>query len=617
MLSLLLACTGEPSCTLPERDGATYVVAGSEDGIGSIDRPLAKLEQAPSGAFVVLGEGDWPMADTVFRRIEGACPGVVITGDLRATESIDLENLTVRGTLHVEGASTEVSCTDCAFEESLAYPLFANLGAYLELERVTVTDVRRVDGHATGLRVAGGARVYATDLVIDGADDGVVLVDGAEGTFDGLTIRNLDAEGLESVGLYIVDSQATGTRVTIEHVRGPGALIAQGEVTLQDVGVSDTWGLIAPAFGVGEGGVLHLTDALVEQGTGADIAVLYGGEAHLDGVEVGSVRSWQGPDDEHPAQIGVVVGAGGLVTATDVRFTGDEGEAVAAFGRFFLEGGELGPSSGTGVFAAKGATVLIRDVDIVGRTAIGVAADGASLLAERVTVSGTRRPEVVKLGAGIAALNGGSVHLIDVEIRDTQGFGLISEGAEMSCVGCLIEDSRLAAVLVSNGSVGVFEGLTIDGVTREGSSRLAMGLFVGSNNGLGAEVTASGVTITDAGYAGVWVEGGTLALSDFSVSGGPRVELLEDVWSYGHGVYGRDAVLDLRNGLIYDADGAGVFLHHSPAVVVADVVFSDNTVDVWQQACEQPIEVEDDWAEVTCPMYDEPVLPMDYYGIVI
>jgi hypothetical protein len=416
--------------------------------------------------------------------------------------------------------------------------------------------------------------------------------------------------------MFVQESTVTGTGLTIEHVHGSGLLLWSSQVVLTDVVTSDMWGRLAPGIGVGEGGVLHVSDARVDQTTGSGITVLFGGEVFLDGAEVGFVHRWQGPDDLHPAQVGIAVEQGGLVVATDVRFTGNEGEAVAALGLFSLEGALLEPSTGSGVFAGQGATVLLRDVDVVGRTGAGVMADDASLLAERVTVTGTRRPEPVKLGAGFASLNGASLQLIDVESRQTEGYGIIAERADVSCSGCRVEDSLLAGVLVSNGSVSQFEDLTIDGVEPEGSSRLAMGLFVGSNDGEGADVSASGVTILNAGHAGVWVESGTLALSDFSVSGGPRVELLADVWSYGHAVYGRDAVLDLRNGLLYDAEGAGLFLHASSAVVFVDVAFSDNTVDLWQQACEDPIEVEDAWSATTCPSYDAPVLPMDYTGIV-
>jgi hypothetical protein len=557
-----------------------------------------------------------PAPRTASAASNGACEGVVISDHLYAEQSLALRNLTINGTLQVGGETGEFSCTDCDFEGSAVYPLVVSEGAHMDLERVTITDVAVEGTQGVGLLVTRSASVSATALVIDGAYDGVLMHSGGSGEFHGLTIRNIDrSEGVASVALWVEDGQVTARDVVIDNVKGIGVAAKYGEVTLQNASVTNVWNNVAPAFFAVDEGVLNLSDVSISGTWGAGVVAGVNGTLNIHGAEFGEVVPWHG--EEGIAKMAIAILPGGFVNASDLVFDGDNGDAIVVQGGSLqLERAEIGPGSGNGIYAVQGGTAVLRDVNIVGRTGVGVGVTDSSVLAERVTVTSTQRPSLLKLGAGFAVTPDSWLELIDVEAHGTQGYGIVAEGAEIQCTNCLVKDSLLAGVLVSNGSVGTFEGLTIDGVGPEGSSLLAMGLFVGSTEDLGADVTVSDVTIANAGFAGVWVEDGTLALSDFSVGGGPRVELLEDVYAFGHAVYGRDAVLNLQSGTLHDADGAGLFLHHSSDVAVSEVSFSDNAVDVWQQACEETIEVDDVWSTVTCPSYDEAVVPMDYFGIV-
>ena len=206
---------------------------------------------------------------------------------------------------------------------------------------------------------------------------------------------------------------------------------------------------------------------------------------------------------------------------------------------------------------------------------------------------------------------------MDAQAIDTEGYGLVAEQCKaLECETCLIQNSVLAGAFVANeGSLHLVD-VTVTGVEPEPASGLAMGVFAGSVEGLGAELSADGLQVDDAGYAALWVEGAEVTLTNSTLEGGPRVELLPGVQAYGHALYVSGSSPVVTNSTLQGAQGAGLFLNDAGATL-SGLSFLDNSVDIHQQACSsEPIEPPEGVSATLCPEYDEPVLPMSFYGVV-
>jgi hypothetical protein len=311
--------------------------------------------------------------------------------------------------------------------------------------------------------------------------------------------------------------------------------------------------------------------------------------------------------------------------STDLTLTGGQHGLVLSDDSYVgLENCVLGPSTGVGLWTTSGSEAFVETCEVQGRTAIGMGGTGNSdftgadsrLILYDVHIADTLRRDDLKLATGMAVTGGAHGRFEDSLVENTEGNGLVVEGdGRFTVRNSVVQDSLLAGLFVANGAGADLTDSIVRGVGTEAASGLAMGVFVGSSDGSGATLVIDGSTVSEGGHAGVWVESGKLTVRDSSVSGGDEIELLPDVFGYGHAVYAADSEVHVNDSALVDAGGAGLFLHASTASV-GDVEFSDNRIDVQVQACLDDWEPPEGLLVEVCPEYDDPVLQMTFYGVV-
>ena len=622
--------------------GAWWVDAGAEPGgDGSRERPLRSLAQVPEGGSVVLGAGEhllppWKLPGLV----RGVCPErTLLHGPLAISQTTQaLSDLTLQGSvvvsgegrfegrnlalvggmLAVFGEGSSLLCEDCDVGLSPTFGAVAEGGADLVLRRTVIHDVVPRGDYAIGVRAQGATLLLEEVRVERVGAYGVGVLDDSQVEIHGLTILDISHDTHDGSALvaFGVGTEVWGDRVDIRHVEGVPLLVNwEATVDLQDLFIQDAWAAngTAPAVGVSGGADVRLGDLVVRDCVGAAIVANPGANLVVDG---GSVSGTITITDDLPFDLAVL--ETGRLLAIDVELLSvDAVGAVVQGGWLGLEQVHLGPSSTHGVWAVDGGIADLSGVTMEGRTGTGLGATGGSWLIGRdVDIVGTRRPLELKLAAAVGSIDGASVFLSDFQALETEGYGLIVEGASGACTDCRIEDSRLAGVLCANDGVCSLTDVTVSGVSPEGASSLAMGVFVGAGGGADAVVTASGLVVEDAGHAAVWVDRGRFLVSDSSLSGGPGIELLPGVSAYGHGIYLREGEALLTDTLLRDAEGAGLFSHGGYAEFNS-VRFQDNALDVLLQACgEDEILLPQDIDAQVCLDVEDPILEMSYYGIV-
>ena len=546
-----------------------------------------------------------------------AASSLTVVGDVDVRGQFRGHDLAVHeGTLRGTGAGTLLECEDC---RSLRAPIFAlavQEGARGVLRRTAIEDVRAVGTHAVAVRGRGKSSILLEEVWINGVEGhGVAAIEGSELEVHAVEIANASSPYIDVFGFFVASgSWGWGDDVTVRDVQGFGVAVEDADLDLDRVDVSGVW---AP-HGLGPGLVGQLDSTIVirdltaEGNEGAAVVVGAGAEIRLEGGVIDGTLSSNG---ELPMDLAALPGGSLTAVGVELRSAGAVGAVVHA-GLLTLEDCWLGPSSTGGVWSVQGGVAHLSGVLVEGRTGVGVGVDYGLLVAEGLAVVGTRRPRELKLAAGAASVRGGELHLVDTELRDTEGYGLLVEGSEGHCTACEVTGSWLAGVLCANDAVCSLTDSTVSGVSPEGASSLAMGVFVGAGGGEDAVVTASGLVVEDAGHAAVWVETGRFIATDSVLAGGPGIELLPGVLAYGHGVYVRDGEALLADTLLLDAQGAGLFSHAGYAEFDG-VLFQDNAMDVILQACdEREIRLPADIDARVCLDVDEPVVPMSYYGIV-
>ena len=595
-----------------------------EDGRVEASRPDAE-NVGGWGVFVDVG------GTVILRRtelVDNQSVGVmVLSGGVFEGEDVLVdglgEGLDVEGALIAQEPGSLLSCTGCTLRNVGGAGALALKGAHLALDDVLIEEVRPLDSAALGVLVDASS-ASLTGVTVRGLEGyGVVARNASTVEVRGLTLEDVGLDDLDNLGAGIgvfEDSVMSGSDVRIERSVGAGLVLDGGEATLDGLTVLDATG---PEGGIGPAifslfGELNATAVLIERATGQAVLVQHAGLVEM----TGAVHDTVSVDDQ---AIDIAVLEFSTFRSTDLTLSGGEhGVVLGGDSSMWLQNCHMGPSSGVGVWAQDGGVAVVEDCVVSGRTAIGVGATGRSeftgaesrLVLEDSVIQGTVRRADLKLATGVAVAGGAHGQLVRSSVGETQGTGVVCEGpSHFAIEQSTVTDSQLAGVFVSNGASLRVEGLQVEGVEQEPSSRLAMGIFVGSSDGQGAAFTGFGVEVSDAGHAGVWVSDGTLVLTESTIAGGPEVELLPDVFAYGHGIYATRTTLTLDETALVHAEGAGLFLHAATAELDA-VSFSDNAVDLHVQACEEDWTPPEDASVTWCPDYDEPVLEMTFYGVV-
>ena len=620
-----------------EAPGAWWVDASAEaEGDGRQESPVRSLSRVPPGGHAVLAAGvhelpEGPLSGTV----QGVCPSLTrLVGDVEVQESLRLQDLTLEGALGgtgtlvgadlvveegllwAQGPAADLTCEDCEVVGAPLFGLAAWDGASATLRRTVIRDVQEVDGHAFGVRGTEGASILLEEVRVERIPGHGIAVLESILELHGVLVQDVASEHIDVFGLFLSrGSRGVGTDVALRGVLGFGVAV-EDEAELQVVGLSVRGvrgaGQLGPAIAVHRGGSVEVDDLLVDD---CQSAALVAGEAGILRVREGLVRGTISTNGNLPMDL--VALAGGLVEATGLDLMGEGAVgAVSQTGILSLTDAFFGPSTADGAWAVDGGAIRLTDVVMQERTAVGVGADWSLVVAEGLTVVGTRRPIELKLAAGAASVRGGALQLTDYHALDTEGYGLIVEGSTASCTDCEVEDSLLAGVLCANDAVCLLTDTWVHGVQPEGASGLAMGVFVGAGGGDDARLRADGLFVEEAGHAAVWVEGGYLEAVGSELHGGPQVELLPDVFAYGHGVYSMEGEVFLQHTLLAGAAGAGLF-SHGGYVAVQDVRFQDNALDVVLQACDQEVLLPQDIDALVCPEEWLPTVPMSYFGIVV
>lgn len=259
-------CVPTVECAAIERvavpDGATvrYVTAaGSDDGDGSLARPYATvrraLEGAPSGVWLVLGEGSYAAAVTADRAINiaGVCAERVrLTGDsaapvvsASASATVVLRGVTLTGRdergVVVASGGASVRMEDSVIDGGVGYGLYAS-GASTSVT-VVRSAVRAMRARADGLRgrsvhgVAGARVTVDASHIGDGTNVGVAVEGrGATGTVTDTVIERVRAAPAQEQGFAVSgDEGATLSveRSVLREIRGIAVYTRGGTVNVR------------------------------------------------------------------------------------------------------------------------------------------------------------------------------------------------------------------------------------------------------------------------------------------------------------------------------------------------------------------------------------------------
>ena len=422
LATLGLACTDAPATDLvcatgeipdgdacvPERCGtgpfgdlasleavfAAPAPLGADDGDGSIDAPLDRVDAAVDLAFVA--------GHRVVALAAGTFQGSVSFGRTG------------------DGARLVGRCSDLTILDGSDSP-----GATITVH---------ADGvQLTGLTVTGGSPGIA--VVPSGEDDPARLA-GSDLVLTGNTVAALVVSGTGDVEADLRQSRISFTEPR-RAAEDAHAVLAEGagQIALVDVEIVDNVGFGVAARGTGSGVDLDRVEIL-------------GTRAHADGRAGAAVRSAAGGSVtardlvvEGTTGVGVwATGAGSLV-----RLTGAELRAMSA----------AAAGGGEGVLADEGGRVALDSVSVLESRGVGLRADGAGtqLILEDVVVADGIAVDARVGAVAILGTAGATVSGERLRVGAGEGPGIVLHAdTEMDCVDCEIEGREFAGVITHPNS---------------------------------------------------------------------------------------------------------------------------------------------------------------------
>lgn len=415
---------------------------------------------------------------------------------LQAGTTVDLEDVTVRdtrplpdGTLGIgidvwDGAS--LAGRRLLIEGNHDIGLAANgAGTTVELDDVSVSGtLPTADGQSgRGVSVAGGARLLARGLLLDGNQDiGLVARQGGtEVELQDSIVRGTRPlpDGTGGWGIGIVEGAslvASGLALEENCDGGLVALHTGTEVDLEDATVWDTQplpeGRSGRGIGVGLGASLNARGLLLERNH--EIGLLAMDAGTIVDVEDAIVR------DTHPLPDGsfgrgIHVQAGASLVARALLLDGnaevglvaghegttvDLGDSVVASTLPLPDG-----TRGRGIAVQEGANLVASGLLLDGNHDAGIIAShaGTRVHLEDAEVAGTRGASDTTSGVGLVVQDGAALSAAGLLLRDNDGPGIYVASGEVDASDALLEGNGFA------GAVVFHAGLRLAGGTVSGS----------------------------------------------------------------------------------------------------------------------------------------------------
>ncbi len=545
----------------------------SSNNIGSSTSLLAE-DCEISGNFVAGAHFEKTRTDATLRR--------VAVHDSQYS-SWGLEGV---GVSAVEGASLRIESSEISGNRSQGLLFFDN---YTTVE-VVDTLIHGTLAGSTGLFGQGIQAAEGTTLTVDNCEI-------VENTHAGITVGEEGAQAL------ITNTVIRDTQPTDDGQHGSCLEVGHGaSVTMQGCELSDF-----RIFGVGingEGTQVRIESTTIRDAIGSDavpsglgVYVIEQATAEIDDCTITNVSG-----------MGIAaLQSGTNAVVTDTVITGTR--PVGIEGQY-----------GIGLAAGIGASLQASGCDVLDSGTMGVLVSdsGSVMVLDDVLISGTQRGMAYTVGVGAAVVGGGELSADGLIISGCEGPGLyaMSSGTQISCEGCVIEQTRFAGVVAEESGAVILAGSEIIDTESDSNAGGGVGIWASADEGETTSLVLTDSLVSGNPVGGVWLSGpGSYQLQNNQLHGGEG-EVRGSLVRCGDAVYARGGVptwdgeqgLYLEGNSLSDGHGAGLFLDGASATLAGND-WSANTVDVITQgsACAEPppgLDSEPVGTTELCPAWD-------------
>ena len=518
-------------------------------------------------------------------------------------------------------------------------------------------------GETGGGMVAVAVGTYVENLLLTEEHDGVhlagrcrdlVVLDASEGEEDesGIMANGFwgDEEwrvsGLEVTGapyggiwLQIGNLHTTSGRLVENHLAGFLATRHSSAALLSDVEIRDTQPLPDGTLGRGiqvSGGASLEADGCLVEGN-SDVGILVSDEGTSVDLTDVEVRETQ-PLPNGTFGLGIQVSGGASLEADGCLVEGNsdvgiyvsgEGTAVLLSDVEVRETQPLpGGTDGRGIGVQKGAILAADGCTVEGNYEVGILVlDEGTVHLSDVEVRNTHRSSLYTVAVGVCSQEYASLIANELIVADTEGVGLFATWyGGLSCSNCNLTDSSFAGALAwSSGAIDL-STTNISGTRSDANEGGGIGIYA-SDRTNPPSLMLDTVTIQDQPYAALWLGGdGSFSITNSTLVGGYGYErTYPDGTSsifHGDGVVATGGVsawdgsqgLLLEGNEIRDAFRAGVLLDGSSAELVENT-FTGNTTDVIWQDCDgvdEPVGLSHVPVVDHCPVYNHHIAPLEF-----
>jgi SpoVK/Ycf46/Vps4 family AAA+-type ATPase len=446
----------------------------------SAERPGTVVVESPAGPAVVVSGGSVVVSGVALRAVDPGAAAVVVSG----------------GTLSLEGC--EVAAASEAAVEA------RGRGAVVSMRGGRVRNAA-----GCGVVVSDGAAGTFDRVVIeDVAADGVVISSGATPAF-----RDCEITGVSGVGVLVSARGAAGVAAArVEGASGGGVVIeGQARPVLEGCEIRGTGshGIVlsggsAPAIRrcvvtrtAGHGVVVQgqsggvFSECTVSDTAAAGVIVRGGSDPVFAKCRVhGSVKAalvvmeaaagtFDGCELRASGHHGIEImaGANPLLRGVTVAGCGGHGVSVREEGRGRIEDSVVEAVQSSGLHTAGGGYPDVRGTRFAecGDAGVLVAAGGQAVL---------RECEIAAAGAaGVVVEDGGSVSVSRSRVRDCGGPGIVfNEGAQGRLTGCEVAGNHGDGIVVSSRQAVAVRDCVVRGNRGAGLRRVAAGELLAVDN---------------------------------------------------------------------------------------------------------------------------------------
>jgi len=462
----------------------------------------------------------------------------------------------------------------------------------------------RVEGCTRGLCVSADSQVVIEDSeILDNLEIGLYLREGRQATLSGSSVsRTMPGPDQSSAwGIYVIDGTLQIDECQLTENRYAG-LVAIGESSVKAQALEIRGTLAAgedgPTWGayVGEGTYLELRESTLADNDFMALSVT-GGQAVLEQVEVLDTRRGSG------LGAGILVWAGGSLSMTGGQLVGNHrlsmvladagshaeledvaildtelGDDGQAAGLLVMDGAQLEAwdcrlqgnallglgiydegclvrwhgggiddtmtgehdEAGWGVYINDGQLEMSEGFSLGNNFGHGLAADGG---AEVTLIDGeirnTLRNASQRVAIGVNSQDEASVEAWNLRVEGTSGPGLLAAiGGEVSCSGCTIQDNGFAGAAVVAGGQLEIEDSSLTATRSDELTAGGIEVFADSEYGA-CSLLLEGNTIEAGTLAAVYLrDEGTYQLIDNTIIGGDGSSRADEgTWPRGNAVF--------------------------------------------------------------------------------